>query len=106
MRPRSEGWSPIVTDTDLVETEKLLRAAYEKLAVASGDGPLSAATARLVECALDAVALLQQPERETALEMMGCARAAVTAASYAVREVDGRDRVARWRLPRGGSSAR
>ncbi|MEV0675036.1 hypothetical protein AB0I60_00795 [Actinosynnema sp. NPDC050436] len=84
-----------MTDTLLTETEKLLRTACEKLALVSGDQPLTAATTRLVECALEAVTLLKEPEPGTALEVMSCARAAVTAATYAVREVDGRERYER-----------
>lgn len=84
-----------MTDVDLAETEKLLREAHDKLAVVSGDEPLTAAAARLVECAIEAVALLDQPEPAKAVEMVSCARAAVTAATYAAREVDGRERLGR-----------
>lgn len=90
-----------MTDADLAETEKLLRAAYEKLTVISSDEPIRAATTRLVECALEAVTMLGRPRPDQALEMMSCARAAVTAATHAVREVDGRTRHGMIERPSG-----
>lgn len=86
-----------MTDAFLAETELLLRAAYEKLDVNSGNEPLSSAAARIVQCAIEAVTILDQPSMVSAGEMISCARAAVTAATYAMREVDGRDR--RRRVP-------
>ncbi|WP_378730415.1 hypothetical protein [Nocardia brasiliensis] len=75
-----------------VEAEDLLRTAYEKLASAPADDPLASAATHLVRCAMDGVAMLNQPESSTARGILGCARAAVTVATYALREVDGRDR--------------
>ncbi|GAB4588339.1 hypothetical protein [Nocardia sp. IFM 10818] len=85
-----------MTDTLHTEVAQLLRAAHEKLNANPGDEPLSSAAARLVECAIEAVAILEEPNTGSAVEMMGIARAAVTAATYATREVDGRDRRVRW----------
>ncbi|RJO70853.1 hypothetical protein D5S18_27085 [Nocardia panacis] len=82
-----------------VEAEDLLRAVYEKLRAVPADDPLALAATHLVRCAMDGVALLSQPESSTANEILGCARAAVTVATYAVREVDGRDRRDRAVLP-------
>ncbi|MFI9503337.1 hypothetical protein [Nocardia sp. NPDC052566] len=74
------------------EAENLLRAAYEELTAAPVDDPLASAATHLVRCAMDALALLNRPESSTASGILGCARAAVTVATYALREVDGRDR--------------
>lgn len=76
----------------LEEVECLIRSAYEKLNVSRTDEPLSSAVAQLVQCAAEGVTLLGRPGISGAGEMLGCARAAVTVATYAMREVDGRDR--------------
>lgn len=74
------------------EVEDLLRSAYEKLNTIPADEPLTAAATQLVRCAMDGVALLNQSELSLASEILSCARAAVTTATYMMREVDGRDR--------------
>ncbi|QIS22058.1 hypothetical protein [Nocardia terpenica] len=71
------------------EAEDLLRTAYEKLNSGPVAEPLTAAATHLVRCALDGMSLLNRSESTRAREMLGCARAAVTTATYMVREVDG-----------------
>ncbi|WP_036527845.1 hypothetical protein [Nocardia sp. CNY236] len=85
-----------MTDFPHSEIESLLRVAHGKLTTSRADEPLSAAVTRLVECAIEAVGILREPDSRSAVEMIGYARAAVTAATYALREVDGRDRRVRW----------
>ncbi|WP_024806321.1 hypothetical protein [Nocardia sp. BMG51109] len=73
------------------EAEALLRDAYDKLREREPD-PLVSAARHLVRCAIDVVAVLGRPGSSGAEEILGCARAAVTVATYAVREADGRHR--------------
>lgn len=74
------------------EAEDLLRTAYAKLTMTPADDPLAVAATHLVRCALDGVALVSRPAPSAAAEILGCARAAVTVATYALREADGRNR--------------
>lgn len=78
-----------MTEGSLAETETLLRTAYDRLNMIQTKEPLAEAATQLIRCAMDGVALLSRPEISTAGEMLSCARAAVTVATYAIREVDG-----------------
>ncbi|MPZ78888.1 MAG: hypothetical protein GEV28_00180 [Actinophytocola sp.] len=92
-----------MAESFLCETELLLREACEKLEANACDEPLSSAAVRLVQCAMRAVAILAWPEKDAASEMLGYARAAVTAAVYATWEIDGR--VRRGGAPAGSTAA-
>lgn len=70
------------------DPEKLLRAAHQVVSDDFGvEEPLVQAVLHLINCAADAVALLPGGNPEAAHEALGCARAAVGLATYAVRRV-------------------
>lgn len=67
---------------------KLLRAAHQAVSGEFGaDQPLVQVALHLINCAADAVALLPESDLEAAHKALGCARAAVGTATYAVRRV-------------------
>jgi hypothetical protein len=72
-----------------VAATELLRTAHQTLADHSGgtEDHLGQAAMYLISCAADVVALLPSPDLEAAREALGCARAAVVAASYAVHKI-------------------
>lgn len=70
------------------DAEKLLRAAHQAVAGRFGqDEPLAQAVLYLINCAADAVSLLPDGDLHAARQALGCARAAVTTATDAVRRI-------------------
>jgi hypothetical protein len=84
-----------LTETFPAAAADLLRTAHEVVSDHSAgvDDDLAQAAMHLITCAADVVALLPRPDLHAAREALGCARAAVVAASYAVTKIhDGRPR--------------
>lgn len=87
-RPASPDWSgtTLIPPCEVVDPANLLRLADH--AVADEFGPddwLAQAARNLIACAAEVVALLPNGDLEAAREALGPARAAVVAATYAVR---------------------
>ncbi|MGH3662075.1 MAG: hypothetical protein ACRDT8_01915 [Micromonosporaceae bacterium] len=72
--------SEITTDA-----ESLLQLAHEVVASSrDGSEPLTQAALHLINCAAEAVGLLSRGDPDAAQQALGCARAAVTTATYAL----------------------
>jgi hypothetical protein len=79
---------PAFTADSEDDADKLLRAAYQAVADRFGpDEPLTQAVLYLINCAADAVSLLPDGDLQAARQALGCARAAVTTATDAVRRI-------------------
>jgi hypothetical protein len=75
----------------MVRAADLLRMVHQMVAVESGsDDPLTMAALHLICCATDVVTLLPGGDLPSAREALGCARAAVGAATYAIRQIHDR----------------
>lgn len=73
----------------------LLRLARDLLAEEMpADDPMAATALHLISCAAGVVTLLPAADLTAAREALGCARAAVTAATYAVQRVHDDTRMA------------
>jgi hypothetical protein len=78
----------ISISAETADAEKLLRSAHQLVVDKFGtDQPLVQAALHLIDCATDAVAVLPCGDLEAARLAVGSARAAVGAATYAVRRV-------------------
>lgn len=87
--------APAAAATAVDEAGHLLRCVQQAVAEHFGaDQPLTQAVLHLIGCAADALDLLSQRDCEAAHQMLGCARAAVTAATYAARRADEQTRTA------------
>jgi hypothetical protein len=74
-----------------VRAAELLRRAHQLVVLEFGpDNPLTKAALHLIDCAADVVTLLPNGDLPSAHEALACARAAVGAATYAVRQIHDR----------------